>query len=223
MSRAGTGASPRRSAEVEIDGARLRDARRRRGLLQDDLSRASGYALRTIRRLERGEQRPHPRTVRDLAEALGVSLESLVRVHTPSERGALRATVRDEIERLTVRSEAPISPSFAIGEYLRRMRLPRFSSQQLVRALDLLRLQHAVGALEAALRIPASPASAFSTAAMITADALNAVASATGAILTALGVPRPLDGFPLSEGDDLGAGELNELVDAINLAIDVAA
>ena len=57
---------------TEVDGARLRGLRRERALSQRDLSRMTGIAFDTISRLETGKQRAQPRTIRKLADALGV-------------------------------------------------------------------------------------------------------------------------------------------------------
>jgi transcriptional regulator with XRE-family HTH domain len=57
---------------TEVDGTRLRRLRRERALSQRDLTRMTGIAFDTISRLETGKQRAQPRTIRKLAEALGV-------------------------------------------------------------------------------------------------------------------------------------------------------
>jgi transcriptional regulator with XRE-family HTH domain len=57
---------------TEVDGARLRRIRRERALSQRDLTRITGIAFDTISRLETGKQRAQPRTIRKLADALGV-------------------------------------------------------------------------------------------------------------------------------------------------------
>lgn len=63
---------------MEIDGARLRDLRRDLVLSQRELSRMTGVAFDTISRLETGKQRAQPRTVRRLADALGVEPRDLL-------------------------------------------------------------------------------------------------------------------------------------------------
>jgi transcriptional regulator with XRE-family HTH domain len=57
---------------TEVDGPRLRRIRRERALSQRELSRMTGVAFDTISRLETGKQQAQPRTIRKLAEALGV-------------------------------------------------------------------------------------------------------------------------------------------------------
>ena len=57
---------------TEVDGERLRRLRRERALSQRDLTRMTGIAFDTISRLETGKQRAQPRTIRKLADALGV-------------------------------------------------------------------------------------------------------------------------------------------------------
>jgi transcriptional regulator with XRE-family HTH domain len=64
---------------TEVDGARLRDLRRARALSQRDLSRMTGIAFDTISRLETGKQRAQPRTIRKLADALGVEPRELMK------------------------------------------------------------------------------------------------------------------------------------------------
>jgi transcriptional regulator with XRE-family HTH domain len=57
---------------TEVDGTRLRRLRRVRALSQRELSSMTGIAFDTISRLETGKQRAQPRTIRKLADALGV-------------------------------------------------------------------------------------------------------------------------------------------------------
>ena len=64
---------------TEVDGARLRRIRRVRALSQRELSRMTGMAFDTISRLETGKQRAQPRTIRKLADALGVEPRELMK------------------------------------------------------------------------------------------------------------------------------------------------
>jgi transcriptional regulator with XRE-family HTH domain len=64
---------------TEVDGPRLRRLRRERALSQRELSRMTGIAFDTISRLETGKQRAQPRTIRKLAEALGVEPRELMK------------------------------------------------------------------------------------------------------------------------------------------------
>ena len=64
---------------TEVDGARLRGLRRAQALSQRDLSRMTGIAFDTISRLETGKQRAQPRTIRKLADALGVEPRELMK------------------------------------------------------------------------------------------------------------------------------------------------
>jgi transcriptional regulator with XRE-family HTH domain len=64
---------------TEVDGARLRRIRRERALSQRDLTRMTGIAFDTISRLETGKQRAQPRTIRKLADALGVEPKELMK------------------------------------------------------------------------------------------------------------------------------------------------
>jgi transcriptional regulator with XRE-family HTH domain len=64
---------------TEVDGTRLRRLRRERALSQRELSRMTGIAFDTISRLETGKQRAQPRTIRKLADALGVEPPELMK------------------------------------------------------------------------------------------------------------------------------------------------
>ena len=57
---------------IEVDGAKLRELRRRRMLSLRELGKRSGVAFDNINKLENEQRRAQPRTVRKLAEALGV-------------------------------------------------------------------------------------------------------------------------------------------------------
>ncbi len=61
-----------------IDGEKLKALRQERMLSQRDLARAIGSVQVTISDLERGKRRAQPRTVRKLADALGVEPKELV-------------------------------------------------------------------------------------------------------------------------------------------------
>lgn len=63
---------------MQINGARLRSLRRDNVLSQRELSRMTGVAFDTISRLETGKQRAQPKTVRKLANALGVEPRELI-------------------------------------------------------------------------------------------------------------------------------------------------
>jgi transcriptional regulator with XRE-family HTH domain len=64
---------------TEVDGARLRRLRRELALSQRDVSRMTGIAFDTISRLETGKQWAQPRTIRKLADALGVEPRDLMK------------------------------------------------------------------------------------------------------------------------------------------------
>ena len=60
---------------MEVDGVKLREIRIDRGYSQEELHKLTGISRDTISRLETGDRpNPHPRTLRKLAEALGVSV-----------------------------------------------------------------------------------------------------------------------------------------------------
>ncbi len=58
---------------------RLRELRRERALALRELGELSGVSLNTIWRIEAGRQGAHPRTIRKLAEALGVDTAELTK------------------------------------------------------------------------------------------------------------------------------------------------
>ena len=57
---------------------KLREVRLDRGLSQEDLHRMTGVSRDTISRMETGDRpNPHPKTLRKLAGALGVSVADI--------------------------------------------------------------------------------------------------------------------------------------------------
>jgi repressor LexA len=64
---------------LEVDGMRLRELRRERALSQQDIERMTGVAQSTLSALESGKRDAQPRTVRKLADALGVEPRELMR------------------------------------------------------------------------------------------------------------------------------------------------
>ena len=64
---------------TQVDGERLRQLRRERALSQRDLSRITGIAHDSISQLETGKRGAQPRTIRKLAEALGVKPKELMK------------------------------------------------------------------------------------------------------------------------------------------------
>jgi XRE family transcriptional regulator, fatty acid utilization regulator len=63
---------------VEVDGARLRWIRERRGLSMQELGKKAGVNPVTVGRLEKGRRPAQLETVRKLAEALEVEVEELL-------------------------------------------------------------------------------------------------------------------------------------------------
>jgi len=55
----------------------LRDVRQAKVLTQRELAERAGVAEKTVVDTERGKIRPHPRTIRKLAAALGMDPEAL--------------------------------------------------------------------------------------------------------------------------------------------------
>jgi transcriptional regulator with XRE-family HTH domain len=68
---------------VASEGMRLLELRRRKLLSQRELAARAGVARATINNIEQGKLRPHPRTLRKLAEALGVPPEELAEYLDP--------------------------------------------------------------------------------------------------------------------------------------------
>jgi DNA-binding XRE family transcriptional regulator len=64
---------------MEVNTERLKELRRRRVLSMRELEEISGVSHNTIWRIESGRQGAHPRTIRKLAEALGVAPEELLK------------------------------------------------------------------------------------------------------------------------------------------------
>jgi transcriptional regulator with XRE-family HTH domain len=63
---------------MEVDGVKLKEMRLDRGLSQAELHEMTGVSRDTISRMETGDRlNPHPRTLRKLAEALGVSVADI--------------------------------------------------------------------------------------------------------------------------------------------------
>ena len=64
---------------MEVNVERLRELRREHVLSLRELEEKSGVSYNTIWRIEAGRQGAHPRTIRKLAEALGVQPSELIR------------------------------------------------------------------------------------------------------------------------------------------------
>jgi len=64
---------------MEVNVERLKELRRERVLSLRELEERSGVSYNSIWRIEDGRQGAHPRTVRKLAEALGVKPSELIR------------------------------------------------------------------------------------------------------------------------------------------------
>jgi transcriptional regulator with XRE-family HTH domain len=64
---------------MEVNVERLRELRRERVLSLRELEERSGVSYNTIWRIEDGRQGAHPRTVRKLADALGVQPSELIK------------------------------------------------------------------------------------------------------------------------------------------------
>ncbi len=65
--------------EVLYIGDKLRETRKRALLTQQELAEKSGVGVTTIIRIENNQVEPHGRTIRKLAEALGVEPHELLK------------------------------------------------------------------------------------------------------------------------------------------------
>ena len=63
---------------MEVNVKRLNELRRLRAFSQQELADAAGLGRNTISRIERGATGAHGRTLRRLAQALGVDVAELV-------------------------------------------------------------------------------------------------------------------------------------------------
>jgi transcriptional regulator with XRE-family HTH domain len=64
---------------MEVNVERLKQLRREQVLSLRELEEKSGVSYNTIWRLEDGRQGAHPRTIRKLAEALGIEPNELLK------------------------------------------------------------------------------------------------------------------------------------------------
>jgi transcriptional regulator with XRE-family HTH domain len=64
---------------MEVNVERLRELRRERVLSLRELEEKSGVSYNTIWRIEDGRQGAHPRTIRKLADALGIHPSELIK------------------------------------------------------------------------------------------------------------------------------------------------
>jgi transcriptional regulator with XRE-family HTH domain len=63
---------------MEVDGVKLRELRLDQGLSQEELHEMTGVSRDTISKMETGDRpNPHPRTLRRLASALGVTVADI--------------------------------------------------------------------------------------------------------------------------------------------------
>jgi ribosome-binding protein aMBF1 (putative translation factor) len=65
------------TTSMEVDGVKLKELRLDQALSARDLADRAGINYRTVLRLEHGQTEAQPRTVRKLAEALGVEPREL--------------------------------------------------------------------------------------------------------------------------------------------------
>ncbi len=68
---------PLRARRIILVMERLKKVRLKENMTQQELAAATGLTQGTLSRLENGRRRPRPKTLRRLAEALGVEPEEL--------------------------------------------------------------------------------------------------------------------------------------------------
>ncbi len=64
---------------MEVDGAKLQRLREERILSQRELARTAGLTHQTVWRFENGFVNAHPKTIRKIADVLGVEPKELVK------------------------------------------------------------------------------------------------------------------------------------------------
>ncbi len=101
---------------------RVKDLRIARGLTAAELAERSGVGYRTVRRVEHSVVRPHTRTLRRLAEALGVEPSELSRLmsEVPQDPKRIGSRLRDlriasGMSQPKLARRAGISPSVLSG------------------------------------------------------------------------------------------------------------
>lgn len=102
-------------------GTRIRQARQARDLTQEQFARAAGVTLITVSRWERDKNRPFPRQLPAIAEALGLTPEDLQEDEEPAAlrstadpfavafRAAVRSALSEEIAALRLELLATVS------------------------------------------------------------------------------------------------------------------
>ncbi len=109
-------------------GARLRSLRQAAGLTQEELASRASLSPNAVSALERGaRRRPHPHTVRTLADALGLPEEERTALVTsvPKRSGAASPAEREESARTTSSTDAlphPATPLVGRGRELEEVR-----------------------------------------------------------------------------------------------------
>jgi len=100
------------------------------------------------------------------------------------------------------------------------LRLPRLYAGQLLKALDRLRLQYSINAIEADMGLMPTAFQPFYQGQLLCAADLNALSAPIGRLRNQVNLETTFKNYPVSEGMLLEATHLNELVDLINEAID---
>jgi transcriptional regulator with XRE-family HTH domain len=72
-------------------GQQIIQARKNKGISQEQLAEDSKINLRTIQRMEKGETTPHGDTLKRISEALGVPLEDLINYGYVEDYGYIKA------------------------------------------------------------------------------------------------------------------------------------
>ncbi|MEL6533976.1 MAG: helix-turn-helix domain-containing protein [Bacteroidota bacterium] len=71
-------------------GSKIAEARHQKGFSQEELAKEAGINLRTLQRIETGENEPRGSTLRFLCEALDIQIEDLVEYNRKEDPGFLR-------------------------------------------------------------------------------------------------------------------------------------
>jgi transcriptional regulator with XRE-family HTH domain len=82
---AGRGKSYRDEVGIKMIGARIRDIRKAKEITQEQLEHSTGFDLRQIGRIERGEVSTSLSNIFKIAECLGVPVHELFMFSVPKE------------------------------------------------------------------------------------------------------------------------------------------
>lgn len=122
----------------ELDPTALRSARLAKGLTQKQLSETIGVAVEgRVSTWERGRATPHPQQLRALADALGVSIKSMLRPVAVQQYNLRRLRIEAglNIEELAARIDVPVPTLKRWEQGLVRKLSDRAPTRAIARAL----------------------------------------------------------------------------------------